>query len=288
MSHPSPNRPVAMSALRRMRLRAAALIPLLALSVALTSPGAQAAPKTSSINLVPTLTSISIQGGQLVAAGFVTATVKGTTTTVPFTGVPVTISLAGGQAGACPILDLSLGPINVNLLGLVVQTSPICLKITAFAGGGLLGDLLCQVGQLLNGGLPLSQILAGQGLVVGGVVVVPGLTPAQISQLTSGLTNLFNGALGQLVNAILTLITQGTGHTCAILHLELGPIDLTLLGLNVHLDNCHNGPVTVDITGQTGQGNLLGNLLCELLGDGQLHTGLTLQQIINLILGLLN
>ena len=51
MSHPSPNRPVAMSALRRMRLRAAALIPLLALIVALTSPGAQAAPKTSSINL---------------------------------------------------------------------------------------------------------------------------------------------------------------------------------------------------------------------------------------------
>ena len=31
-----------------------------------------------------------------------------------------------------------------------------------------------------------------------------------------------------------------------ILHLALGPVDLNLLGLQVGLDNCHNGPVTVD------------------------------------------
>ena len=41
----------------------------------------------------------------------------------------------------------------------------------------------------------------------------------------------------------------------------LGPVDLNLLGLQVHLDNCHNGPVTVDITAQSGPGKLLGNLL---------------------------
>jgi hypothetical protein len=29
----------------------------------------------------------------------------------------------------------------------------------------------------------------------------------------------------------------------------------------VHLDNCNNGPVTVDISAETGPGNLLGNLL---------------------------
>jgi len=38
---------------------------------------------------------------------------------------------------------------------------------------------------------------------------------------------------------------------------------LTLLGLNVHLDNCANGPVTVDITA-TPAGGLLGQLLCGL------------------------
>jgi len=46
-----------------------------------------------------------------------------------------------------------------------------------------------------------------------------------------------------------------------ILNLSLGPVDLDLLGLRVGLDNCANGPVTVDITAQPGPGNLLGNLL---------------------------
>jgi hypothetical protein len=113
---------------------------------------AEAAPKPNSINLVPTITSLDLVNGNLVASGFVTATIKGKTTTVPFTGVPVNISLAGGlSTDGCPILDLTLGPITVNLLGLVVQTSPICLTITAFHGGGLLGDLLCSVANLLQG-----------------------------------------------------------------------------------------------------------------------------------------
>ena len=49
--------------------------------------------------------------------------------------------------------------------------------------------------------------------------------------------------------------------TCDILHLELGPLDLNLLGLMVHLDK-----VVLDITAQQGPGNLLGNLLCAVAG----------------------
>ena len=91
-----------------------------------------------------------------------------------------------------------------------------------------------------------------------------------------------------MLNAVLTAITLGTTHhTCAILNLELGPVNLTLLGLNVILDNCSNGPVTVTITAVTGHGNLLGNLLCELLGNGAISLGTTLQNIVNLITGLL-
>jgi len=155
---------------------------------------------------------------------------------------------------------------------LVVETSPICLVITADANGGLLGNLLCNIGSALQLGTPLNQILAG-------------LTQADLQSLQ----DLLNGALGNLVNAILTAINAvNQAHTCAILHLELGPLDLTLLGLQVVLDNCANGPVTVDITGETGRGNLLGNLLCELLGGGAINLGSTLQGIINQILGLLN
>lgn len=46
-------------------------------------------------------------------------------------------------------------------------------------------------------------------------------------------------------------------QTCNILHLVLGPLNLNLLGLKVHLNR-----VVLDITAQSGSGNLLGNLLC--------------------------
>lgn len=48
-----------------------------------------------------------------------------------------------------------------------------------------------------------------------------------------------------------------TSGSCAILHLDLGPLDLNLLGLVVHLNE-----VVLDINAQSGPGNLLGNLLC--------------------------
>jgi hypothetical protein len=83
-----------------------------------------------------------------------------------------------------------LGPINLDLLGLVVETSPICLKLTAYDNAGLLGDLLCSVANLLNGGLNLDQILGGLG-----VGTVPGLTNLQLAGLLGGVTALLNGAL---------------------------------------------------------------------------------------------
>jgi len=251
---------------------------IVALSVLVMSSGlpqAVAAPKPTSINIIPTITSVALVNGVLTATGTATAVIHGRTTTVPFTA-PVDITLAPNQPpGVCPVLDLRLGPINLDLLGLVVQTSPICLQITATPGGGLLGDLLCSLGNLLNQGLTLPQALAT-------------FTPDQLNSLLSGLTDLLNQSLANLSQAVLTLITDvGRHHTCAILHLELGPLNLMLLGLNVVLDNCANGAITVDITAVTGQGHLLGNLLCELLGGNLINLGATLQAILNQIIGLL-
>jgi hypothetical protein len=48
---------------------------------------------------------------------------------------------------------------------------------------------------------------------------------------------------------------------CDILHLVLGPLDLDLLGLQVHLDK-----IVLDIVANPGPGNLLGNLLCAITG----------------------
>jgi hypothetical protein len=54
--------------------------------------------------------------------------------------------------------------------------------------------------------------------------------------------------------------TEPDQDGCPILHLELGPLDLDLLGLEVHLDR-----VVLDIRAQPGPGNLLGNLLCAVV-----------------------
>ena len=66
--------------------------------------------------------------------------------------------------------------------------------------------------------------------------------------------------------------------TCDILHLVLGPLDLDLLGLQVHLDR-----VVLNIVAVSGAGNLLGNLLCAVAGllDGGLSG--QLGQLTNLL-----
>jgi hypothetical protein len=69
-------------------------------------------------------------------------------------------SNAANAALACNILDLTLGPLNLNLLGLVVTLNQVHLVINAVPGAGnLLGNLLCAVAGLLNGGGALSGVL---------------------------------------------------------------------------------------------------------------------------------
>jgi hypothetical protein len=57
---------------------------------------------------------------------------------------------AGAAQVACNVLTLTLGPLDLNLLGLRIQLNQVNLRITAIPGGGLLGDLLCGIANLLN------------------------------------------------------------------------------------------------------------------------------------------
>jgi hypothetical protein len=52
---------------------------------------------------------------------------------------------APAPGGICPILDLVLGPLDLNLLGLMIHLDRVHLVITARQGGGILGDLLCSL-----------------------------------------------------------------------------------------------------------------------------------------------
>ena len=94
-----------------------------------------------------TVTDFANQGGTLIANGTATITdATGQTDTQAF-AVPVTQA-----AGDCEVLNLVLGPLHLDLLGLVIDLNQVHLVITAVqAPGNLLGNLLCAITHLLDG-----------------------------------------------------------------------------------------------------------------------------------------
>lgn len=72
-------------------------------------------------------------------------------------GVPIRTGAAAREALAqapCDVLNLRLGPLDLDLLGLEINLNRIVLDIVAQSGAGkLLGNLLCAVAGLLDGGL---------------------------------------------------------------------------------------------------------------------------------------
>jgi hypothetical protein len=122
---------------------------------------------------VLTLTRFYVQNGALVADGVLNGTLTDASLaggSAPVTSQAVTAAPVQSLAASCQILNLVLGPLHLNLLGLNVDLNTIVLNITAQPGpGNLLGNLLCSVAGLLNGGLSgvlgqiadlLNQILA--------------------------------------------------------------------------------------------------------------------------------
>lgn len=199
------------------------------------------------------INSLTPVGNQLIADATVTLNVVGRQVrqTVFF---PIGLDATpNADPAGCPILNLSVGPIDLNLLGLIVTLDncaggPVTVDVTAIPGGGLLGDLLCGLANLLNGGLGLGDILGG-------------LTGAQTTQILGGLTDLLNQLLGQ----VLTGGTPAVGGPeedglCPILSLDIpSGLHLNLLGLAVDTSG-----ICLDVSAQPGPGNLLGNLLCSL------------------------
>jgi hypothetical protein len=117
-----------------------------------------------------------------------------------------------------------------------------------------------------------------------------------IGTVTGVITNTATGATQTVNRAVKIPLRATTGAagagnanvvapqaTCEILDLVLGPLDLDLLGLVVHLDVVH-----LNITAESGPGNLLGNLLCAVVGLLDGPTGGGLGNILNQIVALLN
>ncbi|MFI7602563.1 hypothetical protein [Actinoplanes sp. NPDC049681] len=106
------------------------------------------------------------QGERLLATGTLHSVLTdsaGTAVGATDSTVTLPVQLPSGGVGAqavCPILDLVLGPLDLDLLGLQVHLNRVVLDITAVSGpGNLLGNLLCAIVGLLDGGLPLPLAL---------------------------------------------------------------------------------------------------------------------------------
>jgi hypothetical protein len=95
--------------------------------------------------------------GKLVSTGTLRGRLAGRRVVERGVSMPAVLSsdVQGAQLppipGACEILNLRLGPITLDLLGLVVRTNRINVRIDAVPGeGNLLGNLLCAITGILD------------------------------------------------------------------------------------------------------------------------------------------
>jgi hypothetical protein len=119
------------------------------------------------------------KGGKLYSVGTVTGKLGSKKVTKDNVRLPAKVANASAPAkasqvpplplpplpagNACSILSLDLGPINLNVLGLVVRTNQIQLRIDAVQGpGNLLGNLLCGITGILNPSGALANTPLGQ------------------------------------------------------------------------------------------------------------------------------
>lgn len=105
------------------------------------------------------LTEFVVRSGTLYAQGLLSGTLTDAAGETIGTVTDLRVQLPVTQiSGTCEILHLELGPLDLELLGLVVHLDKVVLDITAEQGGGLLGNLLCAVANLLDNGGSLSGI----------------------------------------------------------------------------------------------------------------------------------
>jgi hypothetical protein len=118
---------------------------------------------------------------------------------------------AQAQPASCQVLKLVLGPLHLNLLGLVVDlygettSSPVVVTINAVPSQGLLGQLLCGLagGTGINSLSGLQSLLSSLGL---------NLSNNQVTNLLNqlGITDLLTGLSQSDINRILDALGLGS------------------------------------------------------------------------------
>lgn len=184
------------------------------------------------------------------------------------------ISVGDGSFEARPaattdVVTLQVAPVDLDLLGALVNTAPIEVRITAESGPGLiLGNIVYDLANLFND-------LPGQELNIDA-----------LNQRLGDLLGLVNAAVGLIPAAEVPTVAPAAGQ---VLNLTVPALDLDLLGLKLETT-----PITVRADALEGSGNLLGNVLTSLLGtldatpDKVAQLNNTLNAVLARVVGVLN
>jgi hypothetical protein len=164
------------------------------------------------------------------------------------------------------LLALSLGLLTFGG-GLAAQAAPAADKPRVVAAGPE-GKVWSTVTGTTEDGqkvrarfVPTAVEATGDQVLVTGTLkgVIPG--EGSFTETVTAPVESVNGVDLASLGAMSARQAALAAPACDILNLVLGPLDLNLLGLEVHLDQ-----VVLDIVAQSGAGNLLGNLLCAVAG----------------------
>ena len=173
-------------------------------------------------------------------------------------------------AAPCQLLDLTIGPLNLDLLGLVAEvygattSQPVRVIATADPSGGVLGRTLCKLadGQAVGDALgtagtitPLNasgrqatvDVKVDRFRVEDRHIVARGVATSNVTT-RDGLVRTETQPVQLAV---------GAGDACRVLYLRLDDLQVKLLGLNLDTST-----VTVRIHGESSR--VLGRLFCRL------------------------
>jgi hypothetical protein len=128
------------------------------------------------------------------------------------------------QPQTCQVLKLVLGPLHLDLLGLVVdlygktKVNPVVVTINAVPSQGLLGQLLCGLagGGGINSLSGLQSLLSSLGVNLSTTQVQNLLTQLGITDLSSGLTQVD-------LNRILQALGLGSTPPDRLTHIDVRP-----------------------------------------------------------------
>jgi hypothetical protein len=230
------------------------LIAALAVAGVLAAPASAAdSARVGKFTMSTKLTSVRVaQSGGLIARGVVVGKLRsGDEVATDRARVRFRVAQRA-RSGRCNVLTLNIADVHLELLGAVVDTSPINLEVTARRRGGILGRLFCAVAN------------------------------AEIRFPRSAVARLNRRLEDQPVAVRQSAPIYAAEHqgSCQVLRLVLGPLHLDLLGLVVDLyGENRSRPVIVTIDAQPGHG-LLGDLLCSLAGGGNVTSLAQLQSLL--------